>query len=96
MYDQSTQSELARFAGVDAGAIVIDVYPGEGDWTHLFSELVGPDGRVYSFVPAEVAEFKTDPVGQMQALAQEPGRANVEAVSANLVALLQVTQPADV
>ena len=92
MYDQSKLSELIRFIRVDAGSTVIDVYPGDGDWTRLFSDLVGPKGRVYSFVPAEVAHFKNDPVGRMQALAKEPGRKNVEAVSADLVAMLQATQ----
>ena len=33
MYDQSKLSELIRFARVDAGFTVIDVYPGDGDWT---------------------------------------------------------------
>jgi predicted methyltransferase len=89
-------SEFIRFARVDAGSTVIDVYPGEGDWTRLFSDIVGPEGRVFSFVPAEVAHFKNDPVGRMQTLAKEPGRDNVEAVSADLVALPEVTQPADV
>jgi len=96
MYDQSKQSELIRFARVDAGSTVIDVYPGDGDWTRLFSDIVGPEGRVYSFVPAEVAHFKNDPVGHMRTLAKEPGRENVEAVSADLVAMPAVTQPADV
>ncbi len=96
MYDQSTQSELIRFARVDAGSTVIDVYPGDGDWTRLFSDIVGPEGKVYSFVPAEVAHFKNDPVGQMRTLAMEPGRENVDVVSADLVAMLNVTQPADV
>ena len=96
MYEQSKKSELTRFAGVDAGSIVIDVYPGDGDWTRLFSDVVGPGGRVYSFVPAEVADFKNDPVGRMQMLAKEPGRENVEAVSADLVVMPEVTQPADV
>ena len=96
MYDQAKQSELIRFARVDAGATVIDVYPGDGDWPRLFSDIVGPEGRVYGFVPAEVAHFENDPVGRMRALAKEPGRENVEAVSADLVAMPQVTQPADV
>jgi predicted methyltransferase len=96
MYDQSKQSELIRFARVDASSTVIDVYPGDGEWTRLFSEIVGPEGRVYSFVPAEVAHFKNDPVGLMRTLAKEPGRANVEAVSADLVAMPEATQPADV
>ena len=96
MYDQSKLSELIRFARVDAGSTVIDVYPGDGDWTRLFSDIVGPEGRVYSFVPAEVAHFKNDPVGRMRTLAKEPGRENVEAVSADLVAMQEATQPADV
>ncbi|MEP6502855.1 MAG: class I SAM-dependent methyltransferase [Betaproteobacteria bacterium] len=96
MYDQSKLAELIRFSGVDAGATVIDVYPGDGDWTRLFSDVVGPEGRVYSFVPAEVAHFKNDPLGRMQALAKEPGRENVEVISADLVAMPQATRPADV
>ena len=96
MYDQSKLSELIRFARVDAGATVIDVYPGDGDWTRLFSDVVGPEGRVYSFVPAEVAHFKNDPVGLMRTLSKEPGRENVEVISADLVAMPQATRPADV
>ena len=96
MYNQSRQSELIRFARVDAGSNVIDVYPGDGDWTRIFSDIEGPEGRVYSFVPAEVAHFNNDPVGRMRRLAREPGRENVEAVSADLVALPEVTQPADI
>src|SRR3954465_11754153 len=96
MYDQSKLSELIRFARVKAGSTVIDVYPGDGDWTRLFSDVVGPEGRVYSFVPGEVADFKNDPVGSRRSLAKEPGRENVEAVSADLVAMPEVTQPADV
>ena len=87
---------MIRFARIDAAATVIDVYPGDGDWTRLFSDIVGPEGRVTSFVPAEVAHFKNDPVGLMRNIAQEPGRENVEAVSADLVAMPEITQPADV
>jgi len=96
MYDQSKQSELIRFARVDAGSTVIDVYPGDGDWTRLFSDAVGPEGRVFSFVPTEIADLKTDQLGSMQALAKEPGRENIEAVSADLVAIPEATQSADV
>ena len=96
MYDTTQLSELLRFARVSAGSTVIDVYPGNGEWTRLFSDTVGREGRVYSFVPAEVAHFKSDPLGSMQALAKEPGRENVEAVCADLTAMTEVTQPADV
>jgi predicted methyltransferase len=96
MYDQSKQSELIQFARVSAGSTVIDVYPGDGDWTRLFSDVVRAEGRVYSFVPTEIADLKDDQVDQMRTLAKEPGRENVEAVTADLVAMSDVTQPADV
>ena len=96
MYDQFKQSALIQFAQVKAGSTVIDVYPGDGDWTRLFSDVVGPEGRIYSFVPAEVAHFENDPVGRMRTLAKQPGRENVEVVSADVVAMPEAMQPADV
>lgn len=96
MYDLSTQTELIRFARIDPGAIVIDVYPGDGEWTRLFSDVVGPEGRVYSFVPTEISELKGDQVERMQTLAKEPGRHNVEVISADLVARQETAQSADV
>lgn len=96
MYDQAKQAELIQFATVTEGATVIDVYPGNGDWTRIFSDVVGPAGRVYTFVPAEVAHFKNDPIGLMRTLAQESGRENVAAVSADIVAIAEVAPAADV
>ena len=96
MYDQSKTSELSRFAGIELGSTVLDVYPGKGDWTRLFSDIVGPGGRVYSFVPAEVAHFESDPVGQMTALAKQPGRGNVRVASADLLTLPNGPQSLDV
>jgi predicted methyltransferase len=96
MYDRSKTSELIRFARVDAGCTVIDVYPGDGDWTRLFSDTVGPGGRVYGFVPTEIADVKDDQVDRMRTLAREPGRENIKAVSADLVTMPEVTQSADV
>ena len=65
MYGQSTLSELIPFARVDAVFTVIDVHPGDRDWTRLFSNVVGPEGRVYSFVPAEIANIKIDLVDRI-------------------------------
>ncbi|WP_213981646.1 class I SAM-dependent methyltransferase [Sphingomonas sp. dw_22] len=96
MYDKAKQSDLIRFATVAQGSTVIDVYPGNGDWTRVFSDAVGRQGHVYSFVPAEVAHFKNDPVGLTRALAQEAGRENVDAVSADLLALAEATPFVDV
>lgn len=96
MYDQATTAELIRFAHAEPGSIVIDVWPGDGDWTRLFSEVVGPAGQVFSFVPAEIVAIKDDAVDVVRALASETGRDNVDAVTADLLAMPEVTQPADV
>ena len=90
MYDSSKLSELSQLARAHAGSTVMDVWPGSGDWTRLFSDIVGPEGRVYSFVPSELAHFKSDPVGHMRALAKEPGRENVRVISTDLVALPEI------
>lgn len=96
MYNEIIQAELIRFARIGSGETIIDVYPGNGDWTRIFSEVVGAQGRVYSFVPAEVAHFTNDPVGLMRTVTAEPGRENVHAASADVVALADVTPLADV
>src|ERR1700743_2065922 len=96
MYDETNTSELSRFAGIEAGSTVIDVFPGKGEWTRLFSDIVGPGGRVYGFVPAEVADLEACRVATMRALAKEPARENVEVISTDLVALPGSSQSVDV
>lgn len=96
MYDQTVRSAIMEFSNVRAGSIVIDVYPGDGDWTRLFSDVVGVEGQVHSFVPTEIEELKEGQVRLMQSLSSEEGRANVNAASANLVAMPEVTPLADV
>jgi predicted methyltransferase len=87
---------LTQFAQIGEGSAVIDVYPGEGDWTRLFSAVVGTGGKVYSFVPTEISDLKKDMVDSIRKLAEEPGRDNITVVSADLVKLEEVRQPVDV
>ena len=70
-------AELIAFAGIKSGDVVVDVWPGGGYWSRIFGKAVGPTGKVYAYVPAEIAGFKSDPVGVAKAMAAEPGRANV-------------------
>lgn len=74
-------ADMLAFARIKPGKTVIDIWPGGGYWTRLFSKAVGPEGKVYSYVPAEITVFKSDPLGLAKAVAAEPGRGNVEAVS---------------
>ncbi len=46
--------ELLVFAGLKPGMKVIDLIPGTGYFTRIFSKAVGPSGRVYAYVPDEL------------------------------------------
>ena len=74
-------AEMVAFARIKPGDVVMDVWPGAGYWTRIFSKTVGPKGKVFAYVPAEIVSFKGDPLGVAKAVATEPGRGNVEAIS---------------
>ena len=50
-------AEMLAFAGLKPGDKVVDLIPGGGYFTRLFSTAVGPTGVVYAFLPAEFAGF---------------------------------------
>ncbi|WP_292230095.1 hypothetical protein [Brevundimonas sp.] len=49
-------SEILAFAQVAPGDKIADIRPGAGYFSRLFSDVVGPTGRVYAFVPNRTAE----------------------------------------
>jgi predicted methyltransferase len=74
-------AELVAFANVKSGDVVMDIWPGGGYWSRIFSTVVGPTGHVYAYVPAEIVGFKSDPLGTAKAITTEKGHSNVEAMS---------------
>lgn len=48
-------AELIRFAGIKPGDRVADYFPGGGYYDRILSTVVGPKGRIYGFIPAEMA-----------------------------------------
>jgi predicted methyltransferase len=71
-------AELIKFAGVRRGMTIVDFWPGGGYWTRLFAAAVGPNGKVYAFVPGEVAALGHPPyLDVARATAAEPGLGNV-------------------
>lgn len=48
-------AELIAFAGVKPGDRVADYFAGGGYFTRILSDVVGPKGRVYAIIPAEMA-----------------------------------------
>lgn len=51
---RSRPSEILAFARVAPGQRVADLWPGGGYYTRLLARAVGPQGRVYAFVPNEL------------------------------------------
>jgi predicted methyltransferase len=76
--------ELIRFAGIKPGDRVADYFPGGGYYDRILSDVVGPKGRVYGFIPAEMAR-NCDPseFAGGRAVARE-GRGNVAIVEQKL------------
>jgi predicted methyltransferase len=69
--------ELVEFAQVKPGDVVVDLVPGSGYFTRIFSTIVGPRGHVYAIWPREYARIDDDEVRAMQALSKDPHYPNV-------------------
>ena len=70
-------AELIAFAGLKPGDRVLDLIPGDGYWTRVFSRIVGSQGRVYAIWPQAYANVAQGNVATLQALAATPHYANV-------------------
>lgn len=82
--------DMLAFAGIARGARVADIRPEEGYFTRLFAVAVGPQGRVYAFVPTRTAAREN---GFADGLSAEYG--NVERVTGALDAMA-FPEPLDV
>jgi len=91
-------AETVAFAGVKPGSIVVELVPGKGYFTRIFSKVVGPKGKVYAVSPPRrpnAAPDSPDPSAATKAIASDPGYSNVVVRIAKLPAL-NVSIPADV
>jgi predicted methyltransferase len=87
-------AELIAFSGLEAGDRVLDLIPGDGYWTRIFSRIVGPEGRVYSVWPQAYADVAQGNVRTLQALAATPQYANIR-VAVEPTATLTAPEPLD-
>jgi predicted methyltransferase len=56
-------AEVIAFSGVKPGDKVVDLIPGSGYFTKVFSKIVGPNGHVFMIWPNEYAkEAQPDPI----------------------------------
>lgn len=81
-------AEMLRFARIHRGESILEVIPGGGYFTRLFSKAVGPEGHVYAGTAAARAKLVQD-------IASEPGYGNITVVALDDASLAQVP-PVDV
>jgi predicted methyltransferase len=87
---------VVSFAGVRAGDRIADFMPGNAYFTRIFSDVVGPTGRVYAFIPAE--QVKNCPAAEIagtEGIAHDPRYENI-IVSTDRVANFRTPEPLDV
>jgi len=70
-------AELVGLSGVHSGQRVLDLIPGSGYWTRIFSKIVGPKGKVYAVWPAPYAREASGDVARLRQIAADPLYPNV-------------------
>ncbi len=88
-------AEVVAFAGMKPGDKVMDILPGGGYFTRIFAKTVGPKGKVYAMVPAEMIKTRATAADAINKLAAEAGYANV-AVQSMPLADIKATEPLDI
>lgn len=86
---------IIEFAGVKPGQAVLELIPGSGYWTRIFSAVVGPKGHVYTVWPAEMAKYAAKSEGEWKELVKQAPYTNVSLLD-QAAAELTVPQPVDI
>jgi predicted methyltransferase len=72
--------EIIAFSGAKPGDKVVDMIPGSGYFTKIFSKVVGPKGRVYMIWPNEYAKVAHSDAENSPALAASPEYGNITVI----------------
>lgn len=70
-------AEIMAFAKVKPGQKVLELVPGSGYWTRIFSAIVGPKGHVYTIWPHEMDKYAAKSIANWQELVKQPPYTNV-------------------
>ena len=70
-------AELTAFAGIEPGDKVLELIPGSGYFTRVFSKVVGAKGHVYTVWPAEYNKESGDDSDKLRKLGTQPGYTNI-------------------
>lgn len=68
---------VMTFTEVKPGQKVLELVPGKGYWTRVFSQIVGTKGHVYTVWPNETMKFARKSFPEWQKLVATPHYANV-------------------
>ena len=71
-------AELVAFSGAKPGDNVLELIPGSGYFTKVFSKVVGPKGHVYALWPKPYDDESHPDSDVMRKLATQPGFSNIE------------------
>ncbi len=71
--------EMVRFAMIKPGQTIVDLLPGGGYFTRVFSQAVGSKGKVVALVSDQYAARNPKARTDIEAIAGEPAYKNVEA-----------------
>ena len=74
-------AQVMAFAEVKPGDKVLELIPGSGYFTRVFSGVVGPKGHVYALWPNEYANEAQSDVANLRKLATQPHYANVSVLT---------------
>ena len=88
-------AQIMVFSEVKPGQKVLELIPGSGYFTRVFSGIVGARGHVYALWPNEYAKEDADNVAAIDKLAGEAHYANVSVLK-QPAAQLSVPEPVDV
>jgi predicted methyltransferase len=77
-------TEMVKFAMIKPGQTVVDMLPGGGYFTRVFSQAVGPKGKVIALVSDVYAKMNPKAGTDITTLAAEPAYKNVEAAIRSL------------
>ncbi|MGH8118781.1 MAG: class I SAM-dependent methyltransferase, partial [Rhodanobacteraceae bacterium] len=87
-------ADVMVFTGVKPGDSVLELDPGSGYWTRVFSRVVGPKGHVYTVWPEETMKFSQKSFATWQDLVKST-YANVSLLE-EPAAMLSVPKQVDV
>lgn len=80
-------AEVLAFAGVKPGDKVVDLMPGTGYYTRLFSKIVGPQGTVYAVQPVEMDKVAPKGLRSLRGFAGSSAYPNVTVLVQPIAAL---------